>query len=187
MQPEVLEHFGRSVQLRTRRLVLRRYRAHDAQHISKAIEESRLGLEQWTPEIASRCTVEEVSAGLRMLEEACGAQRKLVFGMFDRRGGEFVGEVGLYTIDWESSWATIGIWVRDVVRGRGLAREGFLALARYAHEVLGLARLDAHIHPNNQRSRQLALRAGFRLSGTIAGSEARHGTTGEVLVYRHAR
>ena len=171
-------------ELLTQRLVLRAYRAEDACMVSDAIEESRSALERWTPEIASRRSVAEVSAGLATLESAWRSRRKLVFGMFDRSTERFVGEVGLYTIDWDTRAATIGIWVRESARGCALAQEGFAALSSHAARELGLERLDAHIQPANTSSRRLAERVGFRLHGTVLGTPARDGTASEMLIYR---
>jgi ribosomal-protein-serine acetyltransferase len=170
--------------LETQRLLLRRYLVSDAPWVSEAIEESRTVLERWTPEIASRRSAEEVAIGLQSLDQAWRDSRKLVYGMYDRSTARFQGEVGLYTIDWSSSAATIGVWLREGARGRGLAQEGFAALAGYAQERLGLTRLDAHIRPDNDPSRRLAERTGFTLSGTVPGLRTRDGTEGPMLVYR---
>jgi RimJ/RimL family protein N-acetyltransferase len=173
-----------SPELLTDRLRLRAYRDADARLVSEAIEESRAALEQWTPEIASRRSVAEVAAGLAGLQCAWSSRRKRVFGMFERWTGRFVGEVGLYTIDWDSRAATVGVWMRESARGSDLAREGFAALCTHAAHELGLERLDAHIHPANARSRHLAERVGFRLHGSLPGTPARDGTASDMLVYR---
>ena len=174
MKPELL----------TERLVLRAYRAKDASVVSDAIEESRAALERWTPEIATRRSVTDVAAGLAGLQNAWLSRRKLVYGMFERSDECFVGEVGLYTIDWGARAATVGAWLRETARGRGLAREGFAALIGHAVHELGLERLDAHVHPANAHSRRLVEQVGLQVAGTVTGTAARFGSDGDVLLYR---
>lgn len=170
--------------LQTERLLLRRYRASDAQQVSDAIEESRASLERWTPEIATRRSAAEVAAGLDSLAVAWRAGRKFVYAVLDRSTRQFMGEVGLYTIDWQTRSATIGLWLRSAARGQDFGREGFVALATHAQQSLGLQTLDAHIQPANERSRHLAERAGFSLCGAMPGHPARDATDNLMLVYR---
>src|SRR3979411_495201 len=104
-------------ELHTARLVLRRYRVADAATVSEAIEQSRPELEVWTPNIAKRRTVAQVAVGLATLESAWSASSKLVYGMYARPLGRFVGEIGLYVIDWHSQVAEIGLWLRSGAEG----------------------------------------------------------------------
>jgi ribosomal-protein-alanine N-acetyltransferase len=49
--------------------------------------------------------------------------------------------------------------------GQGLLGEGLALVVRRGFVELGLHRIEANIQPENDRSRQLARRAGFRLEG----------------------
>ena len=69
--------------------------------VSEAIEESRPALEAWAPNVAKRRTIAEVAVGLAALEVAWTTSRKLVYGIYERPGGGFIGEAGLYRIDWQ--------------------------------------------------------------------------------------
>jgi RimJ/RimL family protein N-acetyltransferase len=176
-----------SEQFQTERLLLRPYERSDADEVAAAIEESRAALEKWTPHIASHRTPNEVARGLDGLQRAWSTRRKLVYAMFDRRKAAFVGEVGLYTIDWTGAVASIGVWLRKSACGHGFGREGFSALATEALQVLELRALEARVHPQNLRSRHLVERSGFELEGTAPGVYAHEGTDQELLVYRRHR
>jgi len=47
-----------------------------------------------------------------------------------------------------------------------------------------LKMLEARVHPANERSRRLMLRAGFQLIGSAAAMPESEGDVPEVLVYR---
>jgi ribosomal-protein-serine acetyltransferase len=171
-------------QLETDHLVLRRYRVSDAAIVSEAIEQSRAALEAWAPNVAKRRTIAEVATGLAALEIDWTTSRKLVYGIYVRPGGGFVGEAGLYSIDWQRGVAEIGLWLRTGAEGHNYGREAYAAILALAFDELELTAVEALIHPPNERSRRLAERAGFHLANTIPGVQEHHGTTADILVYR---
>lgn len=61
--------------------------------------------------------------------------------------------------------ASVGYYAFEPYAGRGLMREAVGLLIAYAFDTLRLVRLDASIRPDNERSRLLAQRLGFRCDG----------------------
>lgn len=80
--------------------------------------------------------------------------------------GTLVGHVGLSMIEQEPfSNAVLGYWIGKphVRRGHGV---GMVRLAlRRAFEGLGLQRVEANVRPENEASRALVRRVGFRMEG----------------------
>ena len=165
-------------------LVLHRYRAAHAPVVWEAIEQSRATLQAWVPEVAGLRTLEQVATGLGSLEDAWVDGRKLVYAVFRRQEGSFVGEVGVYAFDWSRGAATIGLWLRDSAQGWGYATLALAALTSHTQEAMRLKMLEARVHPANERSRRLMLRAGFQLIGAAAAMPESEGDVPEVLVYR---
>jgi RimJ/RimL family protein N-acetyltransferase len=165
-------------------LVLHRYRATHAPVVWEAIEQSRATLQAWVPEVASLHTLKQVATGLGSLEDAWAEGRKLVYAVFRRQEGSFVGEVGVYAFDWSRGAATIGLWLRDSAQGCGYGTLALAALTRHTQEDLMLKMLEARVHPANERSRRLMLRAGFQLIGSAAAVPESEGDVPEVLLYR---
>lgn len=166
-------------------LVLERYRATHAPMVWHAIEESRAMLRPWVPEIAGLGDIEQqVSTGFAGLEHAWENRRKMIFAILAARDGLFLGEVGLYAIDWNRSQATVGIWLRANAERRGHATLALTTLAHYAHEQLRLSILHARVHPANVRSIRLMERIGFCPDGRSPAIRAAEGDTAEVLIYK---
>ncbi len=67
-------------------------------------------------------------------------------------------------------------------RGRGSALRAVRLLIGYAFDELGLPRVEAYVHPDNQRSLRVAGRAGLRREGVLRGREAFHGLRGDAVV-----
>jgi RimJ/RimL family protein N-acetyltransferase len=168
----------------TDQVMLERYRVTHAPMVWQAIEESRAMLQPWVPEIAGLTDLEQVSTGLAGLEHAWENKRKLVFAILTACDRHFLGEVGIYAIDWTRSAATVGVWLRTDAEGHRYASIALSALAQYANQQLRLSVLCARVHPANVRSIRLMRRTGFCLAGVSPAIPSAEGDTAEVLVYK---
>jgi ribosomal-protein-alanine N-acetyltransferase len=61
--------------------------------------------------------------------------------------------------------AFLGYWVGAAFSGRGYMTDALQLALRYAFKNLKLHRIEANIQPENDDSKRLAARAGFRLEG----------------------
>jgi ribosomal-protein-alanine N-acetyltransferase len=89
------------------------------------------------------------------------------FGIFLRKGGGFVGEVSLGSVQrgpFQS--ANVGYWIDEGHTGNGYMPEAVAVILRFAFEDLGLHRVEAAIVPRNARSRRVAEKLGMRDEGT---------------------
>ncbi|HSK46827.1 MAG TPA: GNAT family N-acetyltransferase [Coriobacteriia bacterium] len=71
----------------------------------------------------------------------------------------------------------VGWWLRAELWGRGLATEAGRAAVRHCFEVIGFPRLICCVHPDNQASRAVARKVGFR--------ETRHFEYNGLTLVRH--
>jgi len=97
----------------------------------------------------------------------------------ERASGLFVGRIGLHCPE---GWPEreLGFAMARRFWGRGLASEGCAAALEHARRALRFETVVSLIHPDNRRSRALALRLGGRHDGTtqVRGHEL------DVFTYR---
>jgi len=174
------------VDLSSPRLVLRSYRPSDAEVIWEAVEETRPSLVRWVPDIGRQQTPSAVHAALVGL--ACQQQRgdRVVFGVWERSSDQFLGEVGVYDVDRGSGIGEVGYWIRQTAQGHGYATEALRAVLKYVTDELGLRACEAHVASDNHRSRRVAERLGFDLTGHRAPAPRWDGEVGDVLIYTRA-
>lgn len=79
-----------------------------------------------------------------------------------RSDGVFVGCCGLRPRDPGTGVWELGVHIRSRLWGRGYATEACREVIRFAFDQLGAAALFAGHHPQNERSRRLLARIGFR-------------------------
>jgi RimJ/RimL family protein N-acetyltransferase len=81
-----------------------------------------------------------------------------------------LGNVSLHRIDREQALAAMGYRVAPWARGQGVATGALTALAGWAFERLGLARLEICHAIANPGSCRVAEKAGFQLEGMLRAS-----------------
>ena len=121
---------------------------------------------RWTrvPAPYTEETAREWAAQARADEEAGSGLHLLVV---DARGDELLGSAGLVRVDWEEARGEVGYWLAREARGRGIATRALRLVSAWAFENLPLDRLEIHAEPDNEPSRRVAERAGFRFEGIL--------------------
>lgn len=98
--------------------------------------------------------------------------------------GRLLGECSLHAIDWRNRNAQVGICIWSPLdRGNGYGRRAVSELMAWAHDELGLLRLEAWILAGNGASRALFSRLGFTHEGTLVGRYRHGGRQHDVCVY----
>ena len=96
----------------------------------------------------------------------CDGDRSLGFIARERESGRIVGVVNLSEIVrgfFQSAY--MGYYGMAGMNGRGLMSEAVGLVVTHAFRGLGLHRLEANIQPNNEPSRTLVKKLGFRQEG----------------------
>jgi RimJ/RimL family protein N-acetyltransferase len=87
--------------------------------------------------------------------------------------GGLAGTTALHSV--RAGAASVGIKLTAAYRGQGVGWRAVRLLIRYAFEDLNLTVLHWHAAVGNEASRTLAVKAGFRLEGTVRGYALRNG------------
>jgi RimJ/RimL family protein N-acetyltransferase len=164
VQPELLEV---PEQLEGERVLVRAYAADDAPAQWAAIEESRTYMRPWLRRAPSFESLDAVRIALARDRAAWVTRERLIFGLFERRGGRYLGEIALHHIEWDVPWFLLGYWIRRTAAGSGFMREGIALVADMAMRQLGARRIEARVDLRNVRSRRVLEALGWQREGTL--------------------
>ncbi len=154
-------------ELRSARIVIRPYRADDAEELFAAIDESRETLAPWMPWVQYHQSADDTrDFCLRSLANWI-KRTTLEAGIFDARDGRPLGATGFPRLDWQARTFEIGYWLRRSAVGQGYVGEAVQLLARFAFEDLAANRLEIRCDARNERSRHVPERLGFSLEGRL--------------------
>lgn len=105
----------------------------------------------------------EAKAYAQTIADDSAAGRGANWLIREQASGAPAGSIGLWRIDRANDLAELGYTLMPDFWGRGYARRALGAVLDYGFGVLGLHRIEANINPDNEASRRLLERAGFRL------------------------
>ena len=174
-------------ELRTERLVLRRWRVQDAASLAPVLEANVGRLRGWIPaRVAEPAEVAELERRLAANARAFDDDREWRYAIVVPESGAIVGEVSLFPRTEaarvalaEADRAEIGYWLDAGVTGRGLATEAAQAMLdvarRLAAERPALRLVEIRCDARNLPSAAVPRRLGFRHARTIETPPHRNG------------
>jgi ribosomal-protein-serine acetyltransferase len=165
--------------LLSNKVVVRAYVDDDARHVFDAVEESRLPLKRWMPWVDTVKTIEDRLVYVREMQALFLKQTTdLVYGIFDKSNGSYLGGTGLHRINWQTPSFEIGYWLRASAHGNGFCTEATRLLTAAAFETLGAARVEIRCDAENNKSANVPRRLGYDHEATLKCD--RRNTAGEL-------
>lgn len=148
--------------LRTDEIVLRPWRADDLDALVAELQDPEIP--RWTriPEPYTR------DDGRKFLERTAAGWADGIsanFAIVDARTAQLVGSIG--AVFHEQGAATIGYWVAESARGRGIASDALRLISRWVIETFPVERVELVAAPDNEASQRVAEKAGFTREGLL--------------------
>lgn len=154
--------------LRVDGLVLRPFTQYDVAQIIEVSHDPEIPLVNSLPrdvhEEAARVWVVRQQARVR---DGVG----FPFAITDAESGALLGQIGLWRLNVGPGRASIGYWVLEAYRRRGIATTALTAVAEWGLGTLRLDRLELYVEPWNKGSWRTAERAGFHREGLLRSWE----------------
>lgn len=152
------------VELRAGPLLLRPWREDDVEDVLAGLSDPLTA--RWTARpVPDLCAARSWLAG-RAERWATGAAATWAVV----EAGRVVGSMGLRELNRVDAFAVASYWTMPQARGRGVAGRALARAATYAFDVLGLHRVELAHAVANTGSCRVAEKTGFRLEGTLRGS-----------------
>lgn len=162
-------------EIRTSRLLLRPWRAADAEALHPILVANYEHLAPWIPpRVATPAVVPLLAERLAEFGADFAADREWRFAMLARDETTLLGEVDLFPRSAagrvalaDADRAEIGYWIRADETGRGFVTEAVRALLDVASCISRFSHLEIRCEARNAPSAAIPQRLGFRLSETI--------------------
>ncbi len=89
--------------------------------------------------------------------------------------GNFVGTIGLHSIQLGDHMAEIGYWIDSTYRGQGICTEALKIISKFSIEVMGFRRLEALADSVNIASQKVMEGAGYHRDALLKNRATRPG------------
>jgi RimJ/RimL family protein N-acetyltransferase len=148
-------------ELRGERVLVRPFRAEDADDHFTAVMESLDHVRPWLPWAAFYSTLDDSRDFIARAMARWILREDLIVGLWDAHTGEYVGGSGLHPRDWDVGVFEIGYWIRRSAEGRGYVTEAVRLQTDFAFTRLGANRVFIRCDARNTRSAAVPHRLGF--------------------------
>jgi ribosomal-protein-serine acetyltransferase len=148
---------------------LRLLEESDTAALFELIDRNRDHLAAWMPWVPHHTTPQQTLAFIRASRRQLADNNGLQAAIVD--DGQIVGIVGFHSVDWTQRRTTIGYWLAAEHQGRGTMTEAVGALVEQALVTWKLRRVEIRAAVENERSRAIPERLGFRQEGLLRHAE----------------
>jgi len=175
--------------IETPRLILRPPRTDEGKILNEAILESFELLNKYMLWAKEKPTLNESEAVVKREAQNWIFKRKsdpeLMLFILDKYTNDLIGATGFHGIDWDVPCAETGYWVRKKHLSRGYITEAINALTQYAFNVLKVKRLAITCDVDNERSKKIPERLGYRFESRMIANRIKpmSGEVTDTLVY----
>jgi RimJ/RimL family protein N-acetyltransferase len=154
-------------EVRTPRLVLRRWRQSDAAVLKAVLDANLAHLQAWLPWAMSEPSpIELLEERLGLFAQQFDAGEEWLFAIWSGSAGRLLGGAGLHLRIGEGG-LEMGYWLQADATGKGFMTEAADALTRLALQQPGIERVQIRCDPENVASAAVPRRLGYRYLRTI--------------------
>ncbi len=153
------------MELRTKRLVLRRPRKNDLPNLVKNI--SNIRVSKWLLTVPYPYTIKDARWYLNHSAKKWGARKKTGYAFFIalKSNRHVIGGCGIDGINKSQGTAEVGYWLGEKYWRRGYGSEALDAMLKFTFNSLKLRRVSAPIFAGNPSSGKLLEKYGFKKEG----------------------
>lgn len=162
-------------ELRTARLLIRRWRASDAAELAPILAANVDHLAPWIPwRVAEPLPAAQLARRIDEFSQAFDAEREWRYGVFARDTHRILGDVSLFPRNASgrvqfavADHLEMGYWLRADATGHGYATEAAQRALDLASSLSGMTRVLIRCDERNLASSAIPRRLGFRHESTV--------------------
>ncbi len=149
--------------------------------VFRLIEENRLFLRRWLNFVDNMKSEQDlrdfiIGSKLRTLE-------KLEFTFVIFQGEQVIGRIGVYRVDQQNKIGEIGYWLPEDQQGKGIISRCCKILIPACFDQFELNRIEIKCAFENQKSRSIPEKLGFKNEGTLREAGMLNGEFVDLVVY----
>lgn len=172
-------------QILATRVILKKHDVKLAETMFSYVEQDRTRLERYMPWVQFTRTVDDERAYIESTHAKWDQYEFFDYGIFLVENGQYLGNVGVHSINWLNSCCEIGYWILGRFEGHGYISEAVEVLTNACHEFFN--RVEIRCDPTNSRSARVPEILGFHFEGCLKQNIFLGGEFRDSLIYSHLR
>lgn len=150
-------------------VVLKLLDSKNAGQLFELTDSGRLYLKEWLPWLDRTKCIEDTQAFIEMTKKQFASNDGFQAGIWYK--GNMAGVIGFHAMDRANRSTSLGYWLAEKYRGKGIMTKSCKVCIEYAFRGLNLNRVEIRCAEKNARSRAIPERLGFVNEGLIRDAE----------------
>ena len=148
--------------IESKRLILRDWKDEDIDDLVEGL--NNINVAKWLAGVPFPYTKEDAKNFIEMIKNQ-NEKVKISLAIVLKDNSKVIGGTELRNINKKDGTASGGIWLNEKYQKNGYGTEAFSARIKYAFDVLGLRRIENGYFVNNEKSKRMQQKLGYKYEG----------------------
>jgi len=138
---------------------------YHAEVMYQVIDRNRDYLSKWFPWVKNTKKTEHTRAFIESELQRFANNNGFSTGIFYK--SQYIGNISFHEINWNTKMTSIGYWLSAEHQGKGIMTACCQILLNHGFGILGLNRIEIRARTDNDKSRAIPIRLGFKEEGIL--------------------
>ena len=150
------------MEIKSKRLILRNWEDGDVEDIVEGL--NNIEVSKWMASVPYPYTENDAR---NFIERAKNNDEnvKIALAIVLKENNKVIGGTEIRNINKKDGTAGGGLWLNEKYQKNGYGTEAFSARNKYCFDVLGLRRIENGYFPDNEKSRKMQIKLGYKYEG----------------------
>lgn len=148
--------------IESKRLILRNWKDEDIDDLVEGL--NNINVAKWMAGVPFPYTKDDAKNFIEMVKNQ-NEKVKISLAIVLKENGKVIGGTELRNINKKDGTVSGGIWLNEKYQKNGYGTEAFSTRIKYAFEVLGLRRIENGYFVNNEKSKKMQEKLGYKYEG----------------------
>ncbi len=152
------------MEIDSKRIILRSWRDEDIGDLIEGL--NNINVSKWLATVPYPYTKKDAEEFISYAKLSEKKSKDLMLAIVLKENNKVIGGTSIQSINKKDGTATGGIWLNQKYQKNGYGTEAFCARAKYCFEILELRRLENGYFANNEKSKKMQEKLGYKYEGT---------------------
>ena len=148
--------------IESKRIILRNWKDDDLKDLVEGL--NNINVSKWMANVPFPYTEKDAKDFINSTKNA-DENIKMYFAIMLKENDKVIGGTEIRNINTKDGTVGGGIWINENYQKNGYGTEAFSSKIKYCFEVLGLRRIENGYFCNNEKSRKMQLKLGYKDEG----------------------
>lgn len=151
------------MEINGKRIILRSWKDEDVEDMVEGL--NNINVSRWLAAVPYPYTKKDARDFISKAKQSEQNSKDLMLAIVLKEGNKVIGGTSIQNINKKDGTCTGGIWLNEKYQKNGYGTEAFSVRAEYCFETLGLRRLENGYFANNEKSKKMQEKLGYKNEG----------------------